>query len=102
MTEEMADIIKRLDDHDDRLRRGEEQFGLILQGLNANTKAIETLNRNTAGVVQAYQDVQGTARVGAAVWNAVVWLTKAGGVLAAIGYGLHWLINHFKHNPPGQ
>lgn len=103
---EMQDQRRELHEHiehcEARLQRGDEQFGQILQCLTDNTAAIQSLDRNTRGVVQAYQDVQATARVGNTVLRVAVWCIKAGGVLAVIGYGIHAAIEHFGNNAPGN
>lgn len=85
-----------------RFGRGEEQFGLILKCINENTAAIKKIDENTAGIVQAYEDVQASARVGNTVMHMIWTLIKAGGTIAAIGYGINAAIEHFKRHPPSN
>jgi len=110
---DIADLYERLTMHEKRLAtheqncserfdRGEEQFGQILRCLTENTAAIKEVHQNTAGIVQAYQDVQASARVGNTVLHVVWTMTKTGGLIAALGYGLSALIEHFKRHPPSN
>lgn len=98
----IADMQRRLDEHDKLLTNGEEQFRLILQLLNDNTHAINKLDRSTSGVVKAYRDVQGAATVGTAVWNFCLWCLRGGAYLAALGFAIAKIIEYFNHaSPPG-
>jgi hypothetical protein len=108
-TDEMAALRKRIDNMDRRIdavdRRldgGEAQFAQILLELQQTRQAVQDLNTSTAGVTKAFTDVQGAARVGSAVWAFVLWCGKVGGVLVFVGYAISWVIEQFKHAPPGQ
>lgn len=88
-------------DFDDHVEKEEAMWAKLITHQDANAKAIKELTAAiraqtdaTAPIVQMHNDLMGAARLGHKVTDLVVWLIKAGGVLAGVGYAIHWILEH--------
>jgi hypothetical protein len=88
-------------DFDDHVTKEEAMWKKLIEHQDANAKAIKDLTSAikaqtdaTAPIVQMHSDLMGAARLGHRVTELVIWLIKAGGVLAGVGYAIHWIVQH--------
>lgn len=106
-----VDAHNRFVDRFDRHEKSEEswrsdqgvRFDAMLTAQNENTKAISELAvavaqqaKDSQAVIQLHKDFQTTARIGHRVTDFIIWCAKTGGVLGALGMGIHWVLNHWK------
>jgi len=87
-----------------RFREMDEMFADIKAAQLENARQISELTTalnaqitQTAGVVEAFNNMRGAVKVGVAVQDFVIWLGKWGVVGAAIAGAVTWIL---KHAPP--
>lgn len=92
---------QRLDAHievcEKKFSEGDERMNLLLAVQQQQGEILHRVDSNTSGVVEVFESIKGTIKVGSAVQQFGVWLFKLG-VVGAIVYGFFmWLYEMFKN-----
>lgn len=101
-------FVKRFDKHEQgeeawRIQQGDRMDAMLTaqehntQAISELTTHVSSLVTDTKDIIQLHKDFQSTARVGSKIQDLIVWLMKAGGILAALGAGIHYVVTHLKH-----
>lgn len=105
MHDELKSLSQRFEDHkeevhndlgelSDRFDRHESEeakkFDAMINAVNQNTTSIDKLTDETRSIVELHRDLQGTARVGKSVQNALLWLMKWGAIGTALAAFIKW------------
>ena len=89
----------------ERQERRWEQLAIMVEENTQTTRELAEsvckIADSTAGVVRIYDDVQGAARVGAALQRFIVWVAKWGTIGAGLAVGMSWVVRHFMPPPGG-
>jgi len=105
MHDELTSLSQRFEDHKEEVHNdlGElsgrfdrheteeaKKFDAMINAVNQNTTSIDKLTDETRSIVELHRDLQGTARVGKSVQNALLWLVKWGAVGTALAAFIKW------------
>lgn len=109
MHDELQDLGRRFDSHEEdtrgaltdlreRFDRHEceeaKKFDAMINAVNQNTTSIDKLTDETRSIVELHRDLQGTARIGKSVQNALLWLVKWGAVGTALAAFIRWVLDN--------
>lgn len=101
-----SELIQLRKDFEQHEREQETSLGLLADMVRENTKAVDRIaeavkeqTESTAGVVQLYNDIKGSARVGMGVQKFIAWLASLGVIGAALGAAVLYLLDHFAPPP---
>lgn len=105
MHDELKSLSRRFEDHKEEVHNdlGEltgrfdrheseeaKKFDAMINAVNQNTSSIDKLTDETRAIVELHRDLQGTARVGKSVQNALLWLMKWGAIGTALAAFIKW------------
>ena len=94
MHEELKDLSQRFDKHEtDEAKK----FDAMINAVNQNTASIDKLTDETRSIVELHRDLQGTARIGKSVQNALFWLVKWGAIGAALAAAIKWGLDFVQY-----
>jgi len=108
MHDELKSLSRRFEDHKEEVHNdlGEltgrfdrheseeaKKFDAMINAVNQNTTSIDKLTDETRSIVELHRDLQGTARVGKSVQNALLWLVKWGATGTALAAFIKWAID---------
>lgn len=85
-----------LEQDGDWKRQNAEQLQLVAESNRQLSESLEALSSSTKDVVELYNNVQGTVKVGAAVQSLFLWLVKWGVVGAFLVGVADWALDRFQ------
>lgn len=86
---DLEELNARFDKHETEEAK---KFDAMINAVNQNTTSIDKLTDETRAIVELHRDLQGTARVGKSVQNALLWLMKWGAIGTALAAFIKWAI----------
>lgn len=89
MHNDLGELTGRFDRHESEVAK---KFDAVINAVNQNTTSINKLTDETRSIVELHRDLQGTARVGKSVQNALLWLMKWGAIGTALAAFIKWAI----------
>jgi ferritin-like metal-binding protein YciE len=111
MHDELKSLSRRFEEHKEEVHTDLEElntrfdkhkteaakkFDAMINAVNQNTTSIDKLTDETQEIVELHRDLQGTARVGKSVQNALLWLVKWGAIGTALAAVIEWVLIFMK------